>query len=285
MSDIPASHIPPQDAAPLDPDDNLRDNDADSGIGSETASDRVSISSSILQYRHENGRRYHGFKDGKYVLPNDDLEQDRLDLQHYLFLLTFDNQLYLCPAGRGSDGHALHNVLDLGTGTGIWANDFADEFPNSAVLGVDLSPIQSPFVPPNVRFEIMDIEEPWNFGGIQFDFIYSRMMTATVADWPSCFQQAYNHLTPGGWVELCDIGAIRCDDGTLKESSAIRRWLNPLLEGARSMGRPFNEAYKYREQLKAQGFVNVHELVFRWPQNGWPRNRKYKQIGMRPPCC
>ncbi|KAK0620842.1 S-adenosyl-L-methionine-dependent methyltransferase [Immersiella caudata] len=243
------------------------------------ASDWASISESILNYRHENGRRYHAYKDGKYILPNDDLEQDRLDLQHHLFLLTFDNLLYLCPAGRG-DSHALHNVLDIGTGTGIWANDLADEFPNAAIVGVDLSPIQSPFVPPNVRFEVMDIEEPWNFSGVQFDFIYSRMMTAALADWPSFFQQVYDHLAPGGWIELCDIAALKCDDGTLKEDSAMKRWVDMLLEGARSMGRPFDEAYKYREQLEAQGFVNVQERVFRWPQNQWPRNRKSKEIGM-----
>jgi tRNA G46 methylase TrmB len=33
-------------------------------------------------------------------------------------------------------------VLDIGTGTGIWAIDYADAHPDSTVIGVDLSPIQ-----------------------------------------------------------------------------------------------------------------------------------------------
>lgn len=33
-------------------------------------------------------------------------------------------------------------MLDLGTGTGIWAIDFADEYPSANVIGTDLSPIQ-----------------------------------------------------------------------------------------------------------------------------------------------
>lgn len=33
-------------------------------------------------------------------------------------------------------------VIDIGTGTGIWAIDFADEHPESEVIGTDLSPIQ-----------------------------------------------------------------------------------------------------------------------------------------------
>jgi hypothetical protein len=35
----------------------------------------------------ENGRTWHGYKDGKYFLPNDADEQDRLDFQHALWRL------------------------------------------------------------------------------------------------------------------------------------------------------------------------------------------------------
>jgi len=276
MSDSLAEHTPLQDSQPLEPDDSS-DNDFDSAIECDVLSDRASITSSILQYRHENGRTYHAYKDGKYILPNDDMEQDRLDLQHHLFLLTFDNQLYLSPAGR--DGHALHNVLDVGTGTGIWANDLADEFPSASVIGVDLSPIQSPYVPSNVTFQVYDIDEPWAFA-FKFDFVYCRMMTGALANWPHFFQQAYNYLAPGGWIELADICSIRSDDESLKEDSALRKWVDLLLEGAKLMGRPFDGAEKYREQLEAQGFINVHEVVFKWPQNKWPKSRKYKEIGM-----
>lgn len=42
-----------------------------------------------------------------------------LDLQHHLFLLTLDGRLSLAPIGDN-----LQYVLDVGTGTGIWALDF-----------------------------------------------------------------------------------------------------------------------------------------------------------------
>lgn len=32
----------------------------------------------------------------------------------------------------------IHRVLDLGTGTGMWAIDFAYENPQAEVLGIDL---------------------------------------------------------------------------------------------------------------------------------------------------
>lgn len=53
-------------------------------------------------------------------------------------------------------------VLDLGTGTGIWAIDVADEFPNAEVIANDLSPIQPQNVPVNVRFEVDDIESEYS---------------------------------------------------------------------------------------------------------------------------
>jgi hypothetical protein len=48
----------------------------------------------------------------------------------------------------------IQEVLDGGTGTFIWAIDFADSHPESLVIGIDLSPIHPAWVTPNVSFEI-----------------------------------------------------------------------------------------------------------------------------------
>jgi hypothetical protein len=39
-----------------------------------------------------------------------------------LFTLTFDGKLHIAPIEEMKGG--IHNVLDIGTGTGIWAIDF-----------------------------------------------------------------------------------------------------------------------------------------------------------------
>jgi hypothetical protein len=49
-----------------------------------------------------------------------------LDLQHHLFTLTFDGKLHIAPIEEIKGG--IHNVLDIGTGTGIWAIDFGIKF-------------------------------------------------------------------------------------------------------------------------------------------------------------
>ncbi len=46
------------------------------------------------------------------------------DLQHNLFLLTFGDKLGLAPPCFPDT--KVNHVLDLGTGTGIWAMDFAE---------------------------------------------------------------------------------------------------------------------------------------------------------------
>jgi methylase of polypeptide subunit release factors len=83
------------------------------------------------------------------------------------------------------------NVLDLGTGTGIWAIDFADQFPSAMVIGTDLSPTQPTWVPPNLKFEIEDFTEEWTFKSDEFDYIHMRSLYGCVADWPRFHQEVY----------------------------------------------------------------------------------------------
>jgi trans-aconitate methyltransferase len=170
-------------------------------------------------------------KDGKYSFPNDEQENDRLDLQHHLFSLTFDGKLFTAPIPREKQ---LHRVLDVGTGTGIWAMDFADEHPETHVIGIDLSPIQPLFVPPNVTFEIDDLEETWTFSQ-PFDFIFARMTVGAFADRSRFFQQSFEHLTPGGWVECIDIcNPVKADDDSMPSDTALLKW---------SVSRLFNEVF------------------------------------------
>jgi SAM-dependent methyltransferase len=161
--------------------------DSDSTVGSSLRGSTTSLGSSDLEFPEENGRTYHAYKKGKYRWPNDEQERDRLDLQHHLFGLTFDGRLFICPIDEKKGN--IHRVLDVGTGTGLWALDFGDSYPEAHVIGIDLSPIQPIDVAPNVQFEVDDLEEPWTFSH-KFDFIHSRMMTGSFRDWPRFFEQS-----------------------------------------------------------------------------------------------
>jgi methylase of polypeptide subunit release factors len=58
--------------------------------------------------------------------------------------MTLNNKLSLAPLQKEP-----HHVLDLGTGTGVWAIEFALEHPTAVVIGIDLTRIQPELYVPN----------------------------------------------------------------------------------------------------------------------------------------
>ena len=105
---------------------------------------------------------------------------------HHLFLLLQDGKLYSAPLAKD-----IEIALDIGTGTGTWAIEFADEFTNTEVLGTDLSPIQPVAVPLNCIFEIDDCTDTWLYQENYFDYIHIRTLFGSIPDWDSIYSQAY----------------------------------------------------------------------------------------------
>ncbi|CAI0642800.1 unnamed protein product [Colletotrichum noveboracense] len=255
--------------------------DEDDGTASQYApsvsSSTNSITSSIYEYRIENGRTYHKYKDGKYMVPNDARELERLDHQHYMFMRTFDDRLGTAPPAQ--PGSEVGRVLDLGTGTGIWAMDFGDEHPEAEVLGVDLSATLPEFTPPNVKFEIDDVEESWTYSE-PFDYIHSRMMNSSISDWRDYIKKCYDNLYPGGYLELSEIDIVLLsDDGTLKPEHYSWKIGRLLEEATEKAGRRYQEIQKLKPVLMELGFEDVTMQQFKWPVNSWPKEKKYKDLG------
>ncbi|KAI7266108.1 S-adenosyl-L-methionine-dependent methyltransferase, partial [Hortaea werneckii] len=248
--------------------------DSDSAIGSDVESGSTSLSESIYNYRREHGRTYHAYKDGKYIFPNDEREADRLDLQHHIFRLTFGNRLFFAPLQNPK------HCLDVGTGTGIWAEEFAEDFPFCQVIGIDLSPGQPTLVPPNLKFMIDDAEDLWLYAE-PFDFIHARLMAGCFADWPSFFRQAYQNLEPGGWLEVQDYGLpVKSSDGT-HIGTDLHRWGQLLCEASMKLGRPLGSDCSdyYVQWMQDAGFVDIQVRMFMWPSCGWPKDPYMKEIG------
>lgn len=67
----------------------------------------------------------------------------------------------------------------------------ADQYPSAVILGVDLSPIQPLWVPPNVRFIVDDVESPWAYPKNHFDLIHARHSAQSFKNFPKLLARAY----------------------------------------------------------------------------------------------
>ncbi len=67
----------------------------------------------ITKYELKNGRRYHAYNASQYVFPDDEIDLERMNIEHH-------NQgsqlgtLRIWPLSNPQE------VLDIGTGSGIW---------------------------------------------------------------------------------------------------------------------------------------------------------------------
>ncbi|MCJ1306948.1 hypothetical protein MMC25_000592 [Agyrium rufum] len=246
----------------------------DSAYESEAASYTTSLSSTVTDYKYEHGRRYHAYKEGSYVYPNDEKESDRLDIVHKMIEVIHHGRLYIAPVENPN------RVLDIGTGTGIWAIEFGDKFPNCEVLGNDLSPIQSRWVPPNVSFEVDDVEEEWTYSK-KFDFIHCRCMSICIKDWPRLISKAFEFTNPGGFVEFADFDLEwKSPDKTLAPDSAGKVSNDEFLRAARDMiGKEPSPGPHLKKWVEDAGFVDVQHSLHPIPIGTWPADKHLKEIG------
>ncbi|EIT75170.1 methyltransferase, putative [Aspergillus oryzae 100-8] len=152
------------------------------------------------------------------------VKSDRLDMLHEMLLGMMNRKLFLAPV-ECSPGR----VLDLG------------------VIGMDLSPIQPQFVPPNARFLVDDFEDDWIYED-QFDFIHGRYLAGAVKDWRRLMTQAYKlSILPFHDFQEWDVDVP-----------------GPHLG----------------ERLQEAGFAEIHVEKYRAPVGGWPKDTYYKTIGV-----
>jgi ubiquinone/menaquinone biosynthesis C-methylase UbiE len=216
-----------------------------------------------------------------------------------------DGRLYLAPLSNS------HYVLDIGTGTGIWAIEFGDSLlksylllrtsilnvrsrrtslsrrnwyrlePNPARIVRDLLIVSSVALteilslPPNCSFEVADAEDEWLFNQ-KFDFIHGRALLSCFRDNRSVVDTIFNNLNPGGYFELQDVCMpMRSDDGTL-DGTALDEWQTNIIAGLKTTGRNLSDSTNWGKYMADAGFVDIVEQRYYWGTNPWVRGKKEK---------
>ncbi|KAJ0123112.1 methyltransferase domain-containing protein [Diaporthe amygdali] len=223
----------------------------------------------------EDGRTYQGYQPGGEETEAPKAEQHRLDFSHALYRLMLDDKLAAAPIREPE------HALDIGTGTGIWALQFAEENPTCQVTGTDLSLIQPLSWMPNCQFVMENSElQDWLLPH-KLDYVHLRGMTACFNDVTTVMRRSFDALTAGGWIEFQEgcfhLHGVPNDDAL--EGTAIGRWCQMVAAGAANAGRDLTKARLYKQQLAETGFVDVHEQVIRVPGGPWSDESKAKLMG------
>lgn len=219
-----------------------------------------------------------------YTLPSHlDGDGRRLNQQHEVFRLISSSSLLgkpLFPSFSGS-------VLDVGTGTGIWAVEFANEYPNSRVLGVDLF---APSIPPqdtpgNCSFAVADAEKDGEWQAAvpsnSFDFIHTRMFLIQLRDAKSMLQRILDALKPGGRVEFQEKqDPYRTDDpDPAAQNTPLLRHSLQRIEAAKLCGMDRTIAGKLAGWMVELGYLDVVVEERKIPIGPWMDDPDMKMAG------
>lgn len=177
----------------------------------------------------------------------------------------------------------------------------AEQFPSTVVRGIDLSPIQPAYVPPNVSFTVDDFEDEWVLPPNTFDLVHMRFSLWAVDDRPTLLRRAFHHLKPGGFVEFQElVPQMGSDDGTLPPPhvapNALRDFAHYVGMGLRSStrlagGDLFDEATAdpgdprrmdriLTQELAAAGFTGIRTVRHKCPLGSWPEQKELRRCGL-----
>lgn len=227
------------------------------------------------QYIEAYGHKFHS--SGNIFVPFDESEQQHMHARHRLLRVCLDGALTntrLSPETR--------TIVDIGTGTGVWAIEMASRYPGAQITGIDISKIQSSLVPGNVNFLIGDIEEPWDIDDGYADFIHMRDITGGIRDWPALVAQAYRKLKLGGLLEMTEIRTTPHDfDGKFEDAVLCPSYTKLFKSLYEKANMDFDPSPKFPEWLHEAGFENVTQRMELLPIGTWakdPRLRRRQKL-------
>lgn len=114
----------------------------------------------------------------------------------------------------------------------------------------------------------------------KYDLIHSRSISSGVSSWPALISLAWQHLRPGGWIELQEYHLpMRCDDESMA-GTEFERWNNLLVEAGERVGVKLDGGFAaVPGLLEDAGAVDMGRKGLKWPVGPWPKDERIKEVG------
>ncbi|KAJ8084742.1 hypothetical protein AAF712_006408 [Marasmius tenuissimus] len=245
-----------------------------------------SITGSLLErvYRHEYGRGFNNYSE-VYQLPADREELDRLDAQHIMFKEIMGMYAPCMNEIMVDDipGEAK-TILDLGCGSGSWIMEAARDYPNCSAVAVDLVPMQSQHLPPNLRSEVDDINLGLEHFYGDFNVVHARLISSGIKDYAGLIHHISLVLRPGGLMDVMEFDFHAYDESHQRiEVGTSRiagpwwpRWLAFLELAIRNKGgEPDAATHLHRWTTNHNAFEDVVYRDFWVPASPWRRDSEF----------
>ncbi|KAJ3123477.1 hypothetical protein HK100_011590 [Physocladia obscura] len=153
-------------------------------------------------------RGYHSVESSDYALPSDEIEQNRLEIQHYILRAYFHGDV-VCPEANELIKNDGVQVLDVGCAKGFWLESLRKENPFSEYHGVDIAEnLISAYG--NISIKFGNILERLPYDDNTFDYVHERYLVLGIPKdkFPDAIRELIRVTKPGGWIELVETDVV-----------------------------------------------------------------------------
>ncbi|KAG5351667.1 hypothetical protein C0989_005362 [Termitomyces sp. Mn162] len=152
-------------------------------------------------------------------------------------------------------------------GSGAWAIQAAQTYPEATVIAIDISPLPSRPLPSNMQFLQLNVTESLPFEPENFDIIHARFIFVHLPNWKQVLENIVSLLKPRGWLWIEDADIHFYDDGPQDLAPSLKAFNDTYLASARAKnvdplaGSSLNAVLKSMKCFSLSLFIHPLEYI------------------------
>ena len=198
---------------------------------------------------------------GIYIGGKDDY--GRLRRQHLLHKKVMDNKLIRAPLPT----HCPINILDPGTGDGLWMLDALDEYPKATFLGTDINETHFKQIahklPPSISFKKQDLLAAWaEEDKNRYDLVHMRycLSNFVVEKDAEVVRSLLELVKPAGYIELIEADMLSFEGG--EDHPGFSEFMRYAAQAFPEVKMNSSAGPKLKTWIEDTGAEAVQEVVF-----------------------